>query len=203
MIKREIALYLLVMQESEDKNMSENKTNLTNRFLRISDGDPIDIERQRKKLGGMIDWVKRAVEYSIFLENNSLRYKIKQGEVFEIDFGRNVGSELNERHYAVVMHHSDEEAQNIVVVPLTTKVHYSYGEAIDIGYLPDVETSDRSYARVSQIRTVDKARIYLRPIIHSCDNRPSTKILGPITKISTEQFKKIVEGLNHLVNNRF
>lgn len=183
--------------------MSENKKDFTNRFFRISEGDPVDVDRKRKRAGGMLDWIKRWIEYSIFLESNSLRYKINQGEVFEIDFGRNVGSELNERHYAVVMHHSDEEAQNIVVVPLTTKVHYSYGEAIDIGYLPNVDTNDRSYARVSQIRTVDKARIYLRPIINTCENKATTKTVGPITKISREQFKLIVEGVNKLVNNRF
>ena len=73
---------------------------------------------------------KRNLDYEVFLLRIHWKYKIEQGEVYEVDFGRNIGSELNERHYAVVLHNSEEDAQNIVVVPLTTKVHYSYGEAI-------------------------------------------------------------------------
>lgn len=177
--------------------MDENE-----RFLRISDeawGE--DTYRLKKQYFALFDWYKRNLEYEVFLARNKLRYHIKQGEVYEIDFGRNVGSELNERHYAVVLHNSDVEAQNIVVVPLTTKVHYSYGEAIDLGFLPGVKTSERSYAKISQIRTVDKARIYLRPIISSDNNKPSRHTCGPVTKLSARQFSLIIEGLNKLINN--
>lgn len=173
-----------------------------NRFLRISDNvldnESISIKRQYSAL---FEWFRRNIEYEMFLIENVLRYDIKQGEVYEIDFGRNIGSELNERHYAVVLHNSEETAQNIVVVPLTTKVHYSYGEAIDIGYLPNIQTNERSYAKISQIRTVDKARIYLRPLINSHNNR-CRKEAGPVTKLSDDQFKLIIGGINKLINNR-
>ncbi|HOA11300.1 MAG: type II toxin-antitoxin system PemK/MazF family toxin [Bacilli bacterium] len=173
------------------------------RFLRISDtASGFTDHRLKKQYFALFDWYKRNLEYEMFLASNKLRYKINQGEVYEIDFGRNVGSELNERHYAVVLHHSDVEAQNIVVVPLTTKIHFSYGEAIDLGYLPEVKTTEKSYAKISQIRTVDKARIYLRPIIHTEDNKPCRHTYGPVTKLTADQFRLVIEGLNKLLNNQ-
>lgn len=158
--------------------------------------------RLKKQYTALFDWFKRNLDYEVFLLENTLKYKIEQGEVYEVDFGRNIGSELNERHYAVVLHNSEEDAQNIVVVPLTTKVHYSYGEAIDIGYLPGVNTNEPSFAKISQIRTIDKVRIYLRPIINVNYENGVSKSIGPVCKLTTEQFKLIVNGLNKLINNR-
>lgn len=173
-----------------------------NRFLRISENvvNEGDI-RIKRHYNALFDWFKRNLEYEMFLLDNTLQYTLKQREVYEVDFGRNIGSELNERHYAVVLHNSEESAQNIVVVPLTTKIHYGYGEAIDLGFLPNVNTNERSYARVTQMRTIDKARIYLRPLINSRDNRCRTEA-GPVTVLSEEQFKLIISGINKLVNNR-
>ena len=173
-----------------------------NRFLRISENvvGEGDI-RIKRHYNALFDWFKRNLEYEMFLLDNTLQYTLKQREVHEVDFGRNIGSELNERHYAVVLHNSDENAQNIVVVPLTTKIHYGYGEAIDLGFLPNVNTNERSYARVTQMRTIDKARIYLRPLINTQDNRCRSEA-GPVTMVSEEQFKLIISGINKLVNNR-
>ena len=75
-------------------------------------------------------------------------------------------------------------------------------EAIDLGYLPEVKTTEKSYAKISQIRTVDKARIYLRPIIHTEDNKPCRHIYGPVTKLTADQFRLVIEGLNKLLNNQ-
>ncbi len=173
-----------------------------NRFMRISENNLYEPDtRVKRQYSALFDWFKRNLEYELFLLEHRLQYKIEQGEVYEIDFGRNIGSELNERHYAVVLHHSDVDAQNIVVIPLTTKQHYSYGEAIEIGYLPNVDTTEKSYAKISQIRTVDKARIYLRPLI-SNSNRRCSKEPGPVTKVNSEQFKLIISGINRLINNR-
>lgn len=174
-----------------------------NRFLRINEPaiEACDY-RVKKHYSALLDWFKRNLDYELFLLENKLKYKIEQGDVYEVDFGRNLGSELNERHYAVVLHHSDEDAQNIVVVPLTTKLHYSYGEAVELGYLPGVKTNEVSYAKISQIRTVDKVRIYLRPIINNNYEKGFSNTIGPVTKLTSEQFKVIVSGLNKLINNR-
>ncbi len=174
-----------------------------NRFMRINEPSIAECDfRLKKQYNALFDWFKRNIDYETFLLENKLKYKIEQGDVYEIDFGRNIGSELNERHYAVVLHNSEEDAQNIVVVPLTTKIHFSYGEAVEIGYLPGVKTNEVSFAKISQIRTVDKVRIYLRPIINSSLANGYSKSIGPVTKLTTEQFKLIIAGLNKLINNR-
>lgn len=170
------------------------------RFLRISSPEPSStIWRERKKRA-LFSWFKRSVGYEAFLDQNKLQYTILRGEVYEIDFGTNIGSELNERHYAVVIHNSDVDAQNIVVVPLTTKRHYSYMGAVEIGFLSGVKTNEISYAKISQIRTVDKARIYLRPLMNIETAKPTGKHIGPVSRLSKEQFEQVIKGLNNLIN---
>ena len=130
-----------------------------------------------------MEWIKRLHGYTTFLYANTLRYKLKHGEVYEIDFGRNVGSELNERHYAVVLHDSNELSQNVIVCPLTTKFSDGGENAlINIGRLPGIITVDDSFAKISQIRTVDKVRIYIRPIInHEYNNNQYQRKVGPVS----------------------
>jgi hypothetical protein len=150
------------------------------RFMRISDSGTAqsELERPKKHLAAMLDWFKRALEYETFLLTNSLRYKIRQGEVYEIDFGRNVGSELNERHYAVVLHHSDEDAQNIVVVPLTTKIHYSYGEAIELGYLEGIRTNEKSMPKLVKFaRSIKPVFIYDQLLVNGLRQRIAANLV--------------------------
>ncbi|HZJ89586.1 MAG TPA: type II toxin-antitoxin system PemK/MazF family toxin [Bacilli bacterium] len=170
------------------------------RFLRISSPGLSNIAWRERKKQALFSWFKRSIGYETFLEQNKLQYKILRGEVYEIDFGTNIGSELNERHYAVVIHNSDIDAQNIVVVPLTTKKHYSYMNAIELGVLEGVKTNEISYAKISQIRTVDKARIYLRPLMNIETKKPTGKQIGPVSRLSKEQFDQVIKGLNNLIN---
>lgn len=175
--------------------------NEQNRFMRISSENTKADPWRAKRYAALFDWFKRSLDYETFLDMNTLRYDIKRGEVYEIDFGRNIGSELNERHYAVVIHNSSEEAQNIVVVPLTTKKHFSYTEAVEIGVLQGVRTSEVSYAKISQIRTVDKARIYLRPLMNIETSKPTGKQIGPVSTLTRSQFETLINGFNNLINN--
>lgn len=166
------------------------------RFFRISSPNvTVSPEKRHRHYNLMFDWFKRSMDYELFLTTNTLRYNIKQGEVFEVDFGRNIGSELSERHYAVAIHDSGELAQNIIVVPLTTKAHYSYGEAVELGILKGIKTTESSFAKISQIKTIDKARIYLRPIINIETAKPDGAIVGPVTKLTNEQLKIVKTAL--------
>lgn len=171
------------------------------RFLRISSPTKTEQYKRARTFSAMIDWFKRSIDYTTFLDENTLQYTIRRGEVYEVDFGRNIGSELNERHYAVVIHNSDPDAQNIVVVPLTTKKHFSYAEAVEIGFLEGVKTDEISFAKVSQIRTVDKARIYLRPLINIDTEKPTGRTVGPVSTLSNRQFQIVIEGINNLINH--
>lgn len=180
------------------------------RFLRISNSVDLDynISRQEKariaSSQAIADWVKRLYGYTNYLYTNTLRYKLKRGEVYEVDFGRNVGSELNERHYAVVLHDSSELSQNVLVCPLTTK--YSDGgdnALINIGKLPDIVTVDESFAKISQIRTIDKVRIYIRPVInHEYNGDNYQRKVGPVCCLRDAQLQMIVNAVIDVFENQ-
>ena len=180
------------------------------RFLRISNSVDLDynISRQEKariaSSQAIADWVKRLYGYTNYLYTNTLRYTLKRGEVYEVDFGRNVGSELNERHYAVVLHDSSELSQNVLVCPLTTK--YSDGgdnALINIGKLPDIVTVDESFAKISQIRTIDKVRIYIRPVInHEYNGDNYQRKVGPVCCLRDTQLQMIVKAIIDVFENQ-
>ena len=180
------------------------------RFLRISNSVDLDynISRQEKariaSSQAIADWVKRLYGYTNYLYTNTLRYTLKRGEVYEVDFGRNVGSELNERHYAVVLHDSSELSQNVLVCPLTTK--YSDGgdnALINIGKLPDIVTVDESFAKISQIRTIDKVRIYIRPVInHEYNGDNYQRKVGPVCCLRDAHLQMIVKAIIDVFENQ-
>ncbi|HKM02698.1 MAG TPA: type II toxin-antitoxin system PemK/MazF family toxin [Bacilli bacterium] len=190
--------------------MEENFTcQEEDRFLKISNSVDFDYRVNRAEKAqissfqSIMEWIKRLHGYTTFLYANTLRYKLKHGEVYEIDFGRNVGSELNERHYAVVLHDSNELSQNVIVCPLTTKFSDGGENAlINIGRLPGIITVDDSFAKISQIRTVDKVRIYIRPIInHEYNNNQYQRKVGPVSCLKADQLAMITNALNDVLNN--
>jgi len=190
--------------------MEENFTcQEEDRFLKISNSVDFDYRVNRAEKAqissfqSIMEWIKRLHGYTTFLYANTLRYKLKHGEVYEVDFGRNVGSELNERHYAVVLHDSNELSQNVIVCPLTTKFSDGGENAlINIGRLPGIITVDDSFAKISQIRTVDKVRIYIRPIInHEYNNNQYQRKVGPVSCLKADQLAMITNALNDVLNN--
>lgn len=190
--------------------MEENfKYRDENRFVRISnsveqDYDVIRAEKnQINSFQSIMDWFKRLYGYNSFLYTNTLKYRLKVGEVYEIDFGRNVGSELNDRHYAVVLHESSELSQNVLVCPLTTKfIDGGENALINIGRLPDIVTVSDSYAKISQIRSVDKVRIYIRPIINQEYNDNNYRKVGPVCRLRDNQLALIKNALYDVFENK-
>ncbi|MCQ2814745.1 MAG: type II toxin-antitoxin system PemK/MazF family toxin [Bacilli bacterium] len=70
------------------------------------------------RYGGMrdqLDWMKRQMEYITFSEQYKLRYNLKRGEIYEIDWGLNVNAEFSNRHYGVVLMDSNEFNPLVIV----------------------------------------------------------------------------------------
>lgn len=189
--------------------MNNYYKNNERRFLRIStssrDGSmPSHAEMSRiRNIEALTDWFKRQLGYTTYLYQNELYYTLKQGEVYEVDFGRNVGSELNERHYAVVLHDSNDTSQNVLVCPLTTKTSEGGENAlINIGRLQGLGTAGESFAKISQIRTIDKVRIYIRPVMNKDFNDENfTRRIGPVSILTDAQFKKITTAMSEVFDN--
>lgn len=193
----------------ENTEQETKKTN-ENRFLRVRNSSNDVFKKNNEEyarynyIESAFTWQKRSLGYFDYLYTNTLRYQLKRGEVYEIDFGCNVGSELNERHYAVVLHDSNETSQNILVCPLTTKRTDGGDNAlINIGRLPNVVTNDDSYAKLSQIRTIDKVRIYLRPVMNKDHNDQNfTKRIGPVSVLTNDQYKQVIDSFTEVLSGQ-
>ena len=85
---------------------------------------------------------------------NYVPYVIRK-QVVWVDFGVNVGQELNHSHPAVVLY-SRPNVGTVLVAPLTSKSNES-DVIIDIGESKDFEGF--SYCKIDQLRTVSKLRI--------------------------------------------
>ncbi len=187
-----------------------DKHDSDNRFLKVSNNVRIDYNTTKNEKAqiadfqSLMEWMKRLYGYATFLYANTLKYRLKRGEVYEVDFGRNVGSELNERHYAVIMNDSTEDSQNVLVCPLTTK--YSEGgdhALVNIGRLPGIVTVSDSFAKISQLRTIDKVRIYIRPVINNEYNgQDYRKKVGPVSKLNDDQIELIITALIDVFDNK-
>ena len=89
--------------------------------------------------------------------NEKLNYVpyVTRKQVVWVDFGVNVGQELNHSHPAVVLY-SRPNVGTVLVAPLTSKANES-DVIIDIGEIKDFEGF--SYCKIDQLRAVSKLRI--------------------------------------------
>lgn len=125
-------------------------------------GAPLKSIGQREQL----DWIKRQIEYYSFAEKYKLRYDLKKGEIYEIDFGINVNSEFSNRHYGVVLKDSSEFNPLVLICPLKTNHSGAHPRSdVDIGYVKDLNSTHSTLAVINQIRAIDKLRIYSKNTI--------------------------------------
>lgn len=153
----------------------------------------------------LLDWFNEVV-----LKNIAI-YKSKQSEtetdqelfkkdrqyVYWIDFGRNIGSEFRDLHFAVVIYESKYTA---LVVPLTSKkdhdpqwVEENRNVIVDLGIIDGFpEESKECYACTFMIQSVSKKRL----------SRYGNNEKGYYDiKISNEQMKKICNNLSQIAYN--
>jgi mRNA-degrading endonuclease toxin of MazEF toxin-antitoxin module len=98
-------------------------------------------------------------------KNDKLNYVpyVTRKQVVWVDFGVNIGQELNHSHPAVVLY-SRPNVGTVLVAPLTSKKNES-NVVIDIGEIKDFEGF--SYCKIDQIRAISKLRIQIK----KCDDK--------------------------------
>lgn len=71
------------------------------------------------KLKARTNWITRQQSYW----NNMAfpRYITRIGEIYEIDFGENIGTEFSGVHLAVCLSNTSPDQERVLVIPLTTK----------------------------------------------------------------------------------
>ena len=89
--------------------------------------------------------------------NEQLNYVpyVTRKQIVWVDFGVNIGQELNHSHPAVVLY-SRPTVGTVLVAPLTSKPSKS-DVVINIGEIPNLEGF--SYCKIDQLRAVSKLRV--------------------------------------------
>lgn len=126
-----------------------------------------------------------------------LMYDLLPGEVYEVDFGIGVGSELRGRHYAVVVRPSLETNQIVEVVPLKTmhKANSNPTSDVEIGPIPGLMGNVKTIAVFNQKRGIDKLRIYRRGLIRKDKEKREFADHRPVAVLTKEQMDKILNAI--------
>ncbi len=107
-----------------------------------------------------VQWIGRLFNY---WNNNKLKIKIdiKQWQIFEVDFGINVGAEFSGRHYGVCINKPTINNPLIIVIPIkTAKDKINPYSDVFLGKINGIESLNNSLAVINQITTIDKLRIF-------------------------------------------
>lgn len=124
-------------------------------------------------------------------------YKKPRQNVFWIDFGRNIGSEFHDCHFAVVLYESKYTA---IVVPLTSKkeqdptwIEENQDVIVDLGTIEGYPHENKEcYACTFMLQTVSKKRL----MKYGKNKGTHYKI-----KITDEQMKKICDKVSEITYN--
>lgn len=151
-----------------------------------------------------LEWIKRQLEYASFSERFKIRYELKRGEIYEIDWGINVNAEFSNRHYGVVLVDSDESNPLVTIIPLKSNRHGPNPKSdIDLGIIKDLNTKTSSLAVINQIRTIDKIRIYTKHAIHSSDMILSdSNNYDDVPKLEEYQIDLLMDAVNNFIQGK-
>ena len=188
------------MRELKNEKLKDKIDSLYRNIIKLK---KLDIDNYY--CANLLDWFNEVV-----LKNISI-YKSKQSEgqmdqelykkdrqyVYWIDFGRNIGSEFRDLHFAVVIYESKYTA---LVVPLTSKkehdpkwIEENKDVIVDLGIINGFpEETKECYAYTFMIQSVSKKRLSR----YGDDTKGYFDI-----KISDEQMQKICENLSKITYN--
>lgn len=130
-------------------------------------------------------------------KNEQLNYVpyVTRKQVIWVDFGVNIGQELNHSHPAVVLY-SRPNVGTVLVAPLTSKCSTS-DVVIDIGEIENFEGF--SYCKIDQLRAISKLRIQTKKVnnkYYNNFNRKTGEYSNP--EVSTRQITLIDEAIQEL-----
>lgn len=153
----------------------------------------------------LLDWFNEVILKNIAIyrsrQSNAMDqelYKKERQGVFWIDFGRNIGSEFRDLHFAVVVFESKYTA---LVVPLTSKKEHdpdwiedNRGSIVDLGIIEGYPNESKEcYACTFMIQSVSKKRL----------SRYGNDEIGYFDiKVSDDQMKAVCDKLKNIVYNK-
>lgn len=111
-------------------------------------------------------------------KNNKPNFR--RGEIIKVDFGINMGSELSNIHFAIVLNSDDNNSvDNITVLPLSSKSGYKrlYLGNLLKSFKDDKRYNKKTYALITQITTISKNKIFEDEIRCYC-NKETMNIIN-------------------------
>lgn len=164
--------------------------NITEELNRLNDNQRQELEKW---------FVEQIYKLNKVNKNEKLNYVpyVTRKQVVWVDFGVNIGQELNHSHPAVVLY-SRPNVGTVLVAPLTSKENES-DVIIDIGEIENFEGF--SYCKIDQLRAVSKLRIQTKKYEGKYYNNLNLKTgVYSNPEVSTEQINlidKAIQGLKY------
>lgn len=122
-----------------------------------------------------------------------MRFNTNIGEIYEIDFGENVGSEFSGRHLGICLSNTKITEDRMLVIPLTTKYQeYNLADIIECTSFVDGKPIKGGVV-LNEVRFVSKIRVFKVSGILEEDKEDKTIPVGKIelTKEQLDRFRKV------------
>lgn len=188
------------MKELRDDKLLAKSKNLFSNILKLK-----KLNIDNNYCANMLDWFNEIVLKNIALHKSKKSdevmdqelYRKSRQHVYWINFGRNIGSEFQDYHYAVVLFESKYTA---IVVPLTSKkehdpawIEENKDCIVDLGVVAGYPNESKDcYACTFMLQTVSKKRL----------DRCGNKETGYFNiRISDEQMAAICNKINNITYN--
>ena len=118
------------------------------------------------------------------------RFITRIGEIIEVDFGENVGTEFSGRHLAVCLSETTQYSDRVLVIPLTTKFEiYNLSNEDIIDTLSTSGKPIKAGVVIGEARWISKHRIFRVSKILDDSEFTSSFIKGRI-EVTKEQLKR-------------
>lgn len=145
-------------------------------------------ERFKHKQDSREAWLRRLQMY--WNTRSFPRFITRIGEIYEIDFGENVGTEFSGRHLAVCLSNTVPSQEKMLVVPLTTKfVEYNISQENIVKLDRKDGIPIHAGVALTEARWVSKIRIFRSSRIL----QESKEVVNPVkgyVKISSAKLKR-------------
>ena len=133
-------------------------------------------------------WLRRLQIY--WNSPTSPHFITRAGEIYEVDFGMNPGTEFSGRHLAICLRDSVPSQEKMLVIPITTKFkEYNIAEEDIIETKAINNRTIKGGVVLGEAKWVSKFRIFTRSKILS-EYSDSSKVVKGFVKISKSDLKR-------------
>lgn len=136
-------------------------------------------------------YIKRLRHY--WTTKNYRNFNTNIGEIYEVDFGENVGTEFSGRHLAVCLNDTTAFEDRVLVIPITTKYEeYNLTDIVECESFVEGKTIKGGIV-INEARFISKLRIfrYSNILEESVYDRRIAVGKIELTKEQLERFKKV------------